>query len=115
MTKSPDKRKAAKIVAMSCVVGALVCFFFGVSFYYRDLPSHPQPELGRLYPLNNHGFVMYMTKQEKTQQQTAFIAFGVLAAVAVVLELLFDVSDRRSWDRFRRLTRPTWNRKWGPD
>jgi len=100
---------------MTCAIAALVCFGFGVSFYYRGLPDKPQPTVGRIYPLNNHGFIMYMNEREQTQQRKAFIAFGGLFAVAVVLDLVFDISDRDSWQRFRRINRPPWNHRWGPE
>src|SRR5271166_6274591 len=57
-------KSALKIVVIAGVVGAFASFFFATSFYYRDLPSKPQPELGRIYPINNHGYPLYLTKQE---------------------------------------------------
>ena len=114
MRTSPASRRAAKVVAMTCSIAALVCFGFAISFYYRGLPDKPQPAVGRIYPLDNHGLITYMTEREERQQRRGFIGFGVLFAVAVALDLLFDISDRHAWERYRRMNRPPWNHRWGP-
>ncbi len=115
MRISPTSRRAFKIIGMTCAIAALACFGFGVSFYYRGLPDKPQPAMGRIYPLNTHGFITYMTQREQSQQRNAFITFGILFAVAVTLDLIFNISDRGSWLRFRRMNRPPWNPRGGPN
>ena len=70
---------------MTCSIAALVCFGFAISFYYRGLPDKPQPAVGRIYPLDNHGLITYMTEREERQQRRGFIGFGVLFAVAMAL------------------------------
>ena len=99
---------------MACAIAALVCFAFGISFY-RDIPNNPEPSLGRIYPVNNHGIVLYMTKREELQQERAFILSGVLFAVTFFLDCIFDLSERRLVVRFRRLNRPPWHHRWGPE
>src|SRR5438132_4015416 len=57
-------KNAVKALQIMCLGASFASFFFGISFYYRDLPNRPRPELGRIYPLNNHGYLLYLTRQE---------------------------------------------------
>jgi len=54
-------KNAAKVIEIICVAAFFASFFFSISFYYRDLPNRPQPEHGRTYPINNHGYLLYLT------------------------------------------------------
>jgi hypothetical protein len=45
----------------------LALWLFAMAMYvaYADSRPHaPQPEIGRTYPLNNHGTIGYLTKEE---------------------------------------------------
>jgi hypothetical protein len=115
MGSSAGRRKIAKLIVTLCAIGYLASFAFGGSFYFRNLPRDPQPELGRIYPLNNHGVLLYMTEREELQQNRSFILSGVLFAVGFLIDCIFDVSERRAWERFRRMHRPPWNHRWGTE
>jgi hypothetical protein len=106
-------KNAAKVIGIICVAGAFATFFFGISFYYRGFPSRPQPELGRTYPINNHGFPLYLTKQEGLEQTWSFVLAGMLAVSAAVLDRFFDAFGNRSREAFRKRRQP-WNHRWGP-
>ncbi len=105
---------AAKLVLILCLVGMVLAFAFGISFYYRDLPSKPQPEAGRIYPLNNHGYYTYMTKREEVQQEISEFVFGVLFVLAILIDRFLDPFDRRKEEQFMRNQRPPWTHRWGP-
>ncbi|HXP46132.1 MAG TPA: hypothetical protein VN810_02585 [Terriglobales bacterium] len=113
MPRYTANKKAPKIVVIICGIGFFVSFGFGISFYYRDLPNKPQPELGRIYPLNNHGFLLYMTRQEELQQDWSFVVAGVLGVLAAIIDQFVDPFDRRKWEHSRN-KRPPWNHRWGP-
>jgi len=106
-------KTTAKVIGIICVVGAFTSFFFGISFYYRAFPSRPQPELGRTYPINNHGFPLYLTKQEELEQTWSFALAAVLAVSAGIIDRLFDPFDRRKMEALPKRRAP-WNHRWGP-
>jgi hypothetical protein len=105
------RKKAAKTLIVASVVTMFAAFTLGISFYYRGLPHTPQPEVGRIYPLNNHGYLLYMTHQEKVQQETSFVVFGVLFVVAALTEHFLDPFGRAGSERKRM---KPWNHRWGP-
>ena len=57
-----------KTLLVLCMVSCLALGFswLYLFFYYHDghLPVSPQPEIGRVYPSNNHGSVVYLTRAE---------------------------------------------------
>ena len=60
------------ILAVICTVGA-------ASLYYLpNLPREPRPDLGNIYPIQNHYTVIYWTK-------TQLLAYRVLRASAISL------------------------------
>jgi hypothetical protein len=48
------------IVAISLISICLLTFY-----YVHNMPLNPQPELHRNYPLNVHGWIVYLTRYEK--------------------------------------------------
>ena len=106
-------KNAAKVVGIICIAGSFASFFFAISFYYRDIPSRPQPGLGRVYPINNHGFPLYLTKKEDFEQTLASILAVVLFATVGILDYFFDAFDNRTREILRKRREP-WNHRWGP-
>ena len=106
-------KSALKIVVIAGVVGAFASFFFATSFYYRDLPSKPQPELGRIYPINNHGYPLYLTKQEGLEQTFSDVLAVVLFISAGIVNHFFDPFGK-SKEQLPPKTRAPWNHRWGP-
>jgi len=106
-------KNAVKALQIMCLGASFVSFFFGISFYYRDLPNRPRPELGRIYPLNNHGYLLYLTRQEHLQQMWSGVLFVVLFAFFAVIDRFLDPFGQRSCKDLPR-RRPPWNHRWGP-
>jgi hypothetical protein len=106
-------KNVVKVVSIICVVGAFAAFFFSISFYYRDLPSRPQPELGRTQPINNHGVPLYLTKQEELEQTWSFVLAGVLAVSVALIDRFFDPFERSKREALPKRAAP-WNHRWGP-
>lgn len=79
-----------RILLALCILACLASFLFGVSFYYRHLPSKPQPEIGRTYTLNNHGFPVYLTKQEHVEQRLAVAFFALFAISGAIIDYYLD-------------------------
>jgi|ERR1051325_4518959 amino acid transporter len=105
-------RNAVKLIVIFAGVGFLVCFAFGISFYFRNLPTNPQPEIGRTYPLNNHGISLYLTKREETQQEVSFIIAGILGVMSFTISSVFDPFEQRKQRGPNE--RSPWNHRWGP-
>ena len=105
------RKKAAKTITIVSVATMFAALALGISFYYRGLPHTPQPEVGRIYSLNNHGYVLYMTHREKVQQETSFVVFAMLFVVAALTNHLLDPFDRAGSEQKRR---KPWNHRWGP-
>jgi hypothetical protein len=106
-------KKLTRVVFLICVVGSFASFFFGISLYYRDFPNKPQPELGRTHPINNHGFLMYLTHREESEQTLSFVLAGVLAVFLVIVDRLVDPFDRCKREVPPKQMAP-WNHRWGP-
>jgi hypothetical protein len=113
MRSTGATKKVARVVEIVCVVGLALAFGFGISFYYRDLPDKPQPELGRIYPLNNHGYYTYMTKRETVEQEASEVAFTVLFVLAIIIDQFIDPFDRGKLEK-STTKRPPWSHRWGP-
>jgi len=48
-----------------------------LGYHGSGRPTQPQPELGRVYPSNNHGSVVYLTDEEATGQSLLTVACAV--------------------------------------
>ena len=92
-------RSAARVVSIVCVVASITLFAYGMAFYYRDFPNKPQPELGRIYPLNNHGYFTFLTRREHLEREISIDTFLIPFGIAVLIDHFFDPFDRRSKGR----------------
>lgn len=106
------KNSATKALVIICGIVGFAAFAFAISFYYRDLPNTPQPDLGRIYPLNNHGYLLYMTHGEQVQQQASFAIFALLFVVVAVTNHFLDPFENNGGNELRRAQ--PWNHRWGP-
>jgi len=106
-------KKAGKIVGSIGMVGCFASFFFGISFYHRDFPDRPQPEFGRTHPINNHGFLLYLTKREELEQTLSLALAGVLLVSAGIIDRFVDPFDRRKREVMPKKITP-WNHRWRP-
>ena len=106
-------KNVAKMIGILCVVGAFASFFFGISFYARDFPSKPQPELGRTHPINNHGSLLFLTAREELEMTLSFVFAAVLAVSAGIIDRFIDPFDRQKQILLPKEVAP-WNHRWGP-
>jgi hypothetical protein len=88
-------RIAANIAVIILVAASFTCFGFGLSFYFGKFPATPQPAQGRIYPLNNHGYITYLTKHDTITQEVSFVLFGVLFATAALINHFIEPFDTR--------------------
>jgi hypothetical protein len=67
MLDKSNRQRAWRYVAISLGLASFACFgvaIYLILLYANTLPRVPQPELGRVYSLNNHGTVVYLTQRE---------------------------------------------------
>jgi hypothetical protein len=65
---------------------AFLLFFSAVSYIFVDAPTQPDPLTGRIYPLNNHGHVTYLTRREDRTRKALFVAAVTLATTAIFID-----------------------------
>jgi hypothetical protein len=80
-----------KIILSSLGGVALTSWFLFIYFYYYYFidvaPITSNPATGQIYEVSNHGYIVYLTKQ---QMLLAYIPFGV-AAIAVITAVLLEM------------------------
>ena len=99
------KKKVAKAVIITSAIVILMTSAFVFGYSPSGLTQTPQPETGRIYPLNRRGGVVgYMTHREKILQQLSLGICVFFVVVAASTEYYLDPFDRRKqpWDRSRR-------------
>lgn len=77
-----------RFAAVLLIALGLGCFAFhaGLVVHYSNvLPRTPQPQLGRTYPINNHGTVVYLTEHEQSELTWLFFAAFAFAISGGVL------------------------------
>ncbi len=86
--------RTAKLVSIVCVVAAVVTFALGISFYYLNLPPYADPDVGRVYPLNNHGYITFMTYKQYLVHEICSSLFMLPFVIAVLIDYFYDPFDR---------------------
>jgi hypothetical protein len=89
------------VVALAKVIiriGALAWFGFAClyTYYAVSRPTLKQLDSGRLYPLENHGRVAYLTLQEINNLHYVRDAALGLILVAVIMGLIVKIRERRN-------------------
>jgi hypothetical protein len=77
--------RTLRVVAVLLAVVAGVLFVLGLSFYFRGFPSTPDVGTGRIFPLNNHGRITYLTHGEWLTQRAAPVLAWILFVLGVYL------------------------------
>ena len=76
-----------KIIAIFIIVLSFTCILSWIYLEY-DYAFHriqkAQPELGRIYPHNVHGTIVYLTQQEDLQLKYLFLSFGILFILMLI-------------------------------
>jgi hypothetical protein len=91
--ENPKYRKLARAISSFLAISGLAVWFFHFYVwdqYDRTRPIHPDYLAGRIYGLNNHGHVVYLTKEEHARLTKltilAFSLFGCGFIIALVFE-----------------------------
>jgi hypothetical protein len=85
-----------KITAIIIIVMVFSCIFlwgYLENHYAYTRPEKPQPELGRVYRLNVHGTIVFLTKQENSQLQWLFYGGAFFVIIAFIYNYYFDPFD----------------------
>jgi hypothetical protein len=77
-----------KVAIWTFYVSACVAFFGAVSFVYVKAPTIPDPTTGAIYPLNNHGYVTYLTRRADLTREGLFIICGVAVGIAILIDFV---------------------------
>jgi hypothetical protein len=83
------QRKVRNYIASACfaiAITSFISFLWMFQKYAYSIPEGRQPQLGRVYPQNNHGSIVYLTKKEETGQSLLQLAWwcGLLAGGIIV-------------------------------
>jgi hypothetical protein len=93
-------KKLLKIIISFMLVVTFTCLGLYVYLeldYMHSMPRAPQSELNRIYPLNIHGTVVYITKEQDSLLNWLFWMTGIFGLGAGVLNVAFRVfSDQRA-------------------
>jgi hypothetical protein len=93
-----------KLCGICAVIGVTCATIAGIvwNFYDFTRPKIAAPLVGRIYPLNTHGHVVYLTSSERLWLWLLLGGFGVFALLAAIIQL-----SLRNRELDRRLRRPT--------
>jgi hypothetical protein len=78
-----------RMVVIGFVAIGLACFALKLVlfYYYQGIsPQIPNPTNGQIYPLNNHGYIFYVTTNQNLWQDILWYAFFVFAIGGGFLE-----------------------------
>jgi hypothetical protein len=97
--------EAAKKVSVFLGFLALAVWLFHLYVWYRfdgSRPSQPDRLSGRIYALNTHGHIVFLSRDENRELAGLTIAAVSLFGVAVVIDGLFGdgcASPKKSWEK----------------
>jgi hypothetical protein len=96
-----DRRQNIGLV----VIGAgVACFVYFNLLWFRFMasqPREPTPSLGFSYPMNNHGWVYYLSASQSTQLGFLMPAFFIFSFVgAVIYGITLSKKKKEPWEKF---------------
>ena len=99
--------RTKKALVISLLSIGLLCFIVKlILFFYLQGISTQTPNIatGKIYPLNNHGYIFHVTRLQSLLQDILFAAFFIFAFGAAILELrwktirnLFDEMPKKPY------------------
>ena len=69
-------------------IAIISLFAASLSYYFRDFPRQPDLATGRVYPLQNHYHVTYLTRSEWLSQYAFAGAAFIVLALGLILHYL---------------------------
>ena len=119
MPSTTGKKNVARLVIIICGIAFVASLAFSISFFYRDLPNRPRPEVGRIYPLNNHGYYLYLTRKEHLEETVSgYVGLGLFLLICVI-EYMFQPFEAQNrmwelWQKAESARQWPWNHRWRP-
>ena len=95
-------RRSGRMLAGLLGIMALSISQFYVYLWYQyddTRPLRPDASSGRLYPLNTHGHVVYLNKQEDAKLTRLTILTFSLFGTAILMDLLLVVRKTNPWEK----------------
>jgi hypothetical protein len=91
-----EHKKPWEILSRALCAAAVLLWLFAWSMEYQyieTLPRQPNPSVGRIYPYNYHGIVLWRTLAEKTRVNLLeYLSFVLFLAGALIADLKCKVS-----------------------
>lgn len=99
--------KLKKIIAIIIVTIIFTClglYSYLSNHYICTLPEKPQPEIGRIYPFDVHGTIVYLTQQEDSQLRWLFGTMMAFILIAFIYVFYFNPFPKNKNDSdYKRL------------
>jgi hypothetical protein len=92
-------RRFMALVFLAVALSSFASFMWMFFEYQSSRPSQPHPELGRVYPSNNHGSYVYLTGEEATGLALLLLTFPLSFLLSVTM---VPGQDRRGSAPFSR-------------
>lgn len=91
MTDESYMMKVLKLISGVLALGFWFSWFFVWKYFDTHKPNIPEPNRGRIYPLDTHGSIVYLTQGE----HYALYGLGAAAAVFFVLAIVFYLIETK--------------------
>lgn len=83
-------KRAFVIVLLSVAVMSIGSCIYLSFLYTSTRPREPQPELQRVYPLNVHGTIVYLSEEEKSQLEWLFLTGILSIGGAITFNVIYN-------------------------
>ena len=87
--------KRLEVLAAALAAAGLVAAFGLTMYFVRTLPRTPDPAVGRVIPMNEHGTFVYLNSAENLLHKGLFVVAAVSFGLAVLIDLFADPFGRR--------------------
>ena len=81
---------------------ALAIWLFHFHLWYQydgTRPLRPDASSGRVYPLNTHGHVVYLNKEEDARLTSLTVSTFGLFGTAILIDVLFVALKTNPWEK----------------
>jgi hypothetical protein len=88
--------KKLKILITILVIVSFLCLGQNITLQYhymRNMPKTPHPELNRIHPLDVHGTVVYLTKEEKSKLE--WLHYTMVISIMIVLVIFAILANKK--------------------